>query len=121
MKNLIGFIGLGFGLTYIFLLFPQGYISPFPFHEQSLSVQAYVDYLCVRVFYFLLAYIIHGMCETWQTKVIKWMFLGYILDYLLIYNDPYTRVHLSNAYFIPISYPFIMGIIFLYLYLKSDK
>lgn len=120
MKALL-LITIGYALTWIFLLFPENrFIKPYVFSNQEISVQAYVDYLTTRIFYFMLILSVREYVSeeyVHAVNIVSVFFLFYIIDYLVIYNYPigylkgWSYVHEKpTGLFIPISYSLFMGV-----------
>lgn len=88
----------------------------YPFSDQLISVQAYMDYFFRNTSYlimmYLLAKFIPGMSD--RLGIFFWLWLGYMIEYLLCYNEPF-------AYFgpIPISYSLFAGIIMIAITLNE--
>lgn len=102
-------------------------IRPFPFHKSlEVSAQFYYDYLLVRVMYVMFAYLLYEAYNTVQMKAVFFLFIGYLIDYILIYNDPYGYFKSGifsgskpDGFSIPISYSLLMGLTLIILCILS--
>lgn len=77
----------------------------FPFHSQALTPQTYVDYLGSRFSISTLLWALFLYSPQYREQLfIFWLLsVGYIVDYLLIYNDPFLHV-----LGVPLSYTYFM-------------
>jgi hypothetical protein len=92
----------------LYSLFPgqaERYITPFPFDKQVINVQAYIDYIGTRLCVILLIFAL------WQyNEQMFWFFIlaiGYLIDYLLIYNNPFAHIYIFD-FRTPLSYTMFM-------------
>lgn len=88
----------------------------YPFSNQLISVQAYMDYFFRDISYlimiYLLAKFIPGMSHV--LGIFFWLWLGYLIEYLLCYNEPFA--YLGP---IPISYSLFAGLTMISITLKA--
>lgn len=88
----------------------------YPFSNQLISVQAYMDYFFRNISYLIMIYLmtkfIPGMSHA--LGIMFWLWLGYLVEYLLCYNEPF-------AFFgpIPLSYSLFAGITMIAITLKE--
>lgn len=77
----------------------------FPFHSQCLTKQVYFDYLAKILAISILLFALFKFSPFYRDRLfILWLLsLGYLVDYLLIYNDPFT-----NLFGMQISYTTFM-------------
>ena len=123
MKTLLT-ITVGYLLSYLWLILPSKMLKgPFPLFTMEINIRYYADYLMARFFYFVLAWVIYTQHKTVETKVVLWLFLLFIVDFILIYNQPYgyfsggsfTKVKPESGFYIPLSYSLFMGISLIFL------
>lgn len=125
------YITIAFILTYIWMLLPQGRIvHPFPFYKsQAISLQAYVDYLMARVFTLVLLMVInHYYDQSKDMRIVVYLFLGYVIDYLLRYNTPIAyysfQLHTitetqPEGWYIPFSFFLLIGLVLIVITFKN--
>jgi len=126
MKPLL-LITLGYILSYAWLMLPAKLIKPFPFYRTlEVTAQFYYDYLLVRVMYVVFAYLLYEAFPTFQMRIVFFLFIGYVVDYILIYNDPYFylsggTLHKTRpeGFCIPVSYSLFMGLTLIVLCIIS--
>jgi hypothetical protein len=92
---------------FLYNLFPRSsdLIYPFPFHSQGLTRQTYVDYLGSRFSMSCLFWTLFIYSPRYKGQLFLFWLLsvGYLVDYLLIYNDPFAMLK-----GVPISYTYFM-------------
>lgn len=96
----------------------------YPFSDQLTTIPTYVDYFMRDISYLIMIYLmakfIPGMSK--ELNIMFWLWLGYVIEYLLIYNEVITYVSLEKIYIsleIPVSYSLIAGLIMLGVTLKT--
>lgn len=123
MKTII-WIAIGYVLSYAWVLLPEKRVfkSPFPFFDIDIEVRYYFDYLGSRILYCILAYTVHINYNTFETKVAFLLFVGFIAEYLLTFNQPICWFQSGKilyekpaGLFIPIGYSLFMGITLIFL------
>lgn len=88
----------------------------YPFSNQLISVQAYMDYFFRNISYlimiYLLAKFIPGMSD--RLGIFFWLWLGYLCEYLLCYNEPFARIPIQHGsillFTLPVSYSLFAGL-----------
>lgn len=123
----IGSVTIGFILTYLWVILPKerflkwfGEYS-FPFIDFTISARFYAEYLMARLFFIILTGVIHYNLRVPESKIAMFLFIGYLIDYVLIYNQPYTYLFEGkfvnvkpengfDGFYIPISYALVLGI-----------
>ena len=122
-------ITAGFFLSWLWLVLPARKVKPFPFHKDiEISLQVYYDYVLVRVMYVFFAYLLYQAYQTGQMKLVFFLFIGYLVDYLLIYNDPWAWLNFSGVHKVkpegaalPLSYSLVMWLTLIGLCILSFK
>lgn len=112
MRNIVVLLGCSAALLcmefYSLFPFSETMIRPFPFHPQELSKQSYLDYAATRAGFCVLFLTIWWMSgKQWQYLVLFILICGYLIDYLLIYNNPFSYFYLSGRK-VPLSYTLFM-------------
>lgn len=106
-----------FILVWAYMFFPESETLhyPFKYDSQGLSWQAYADYLFTRIAIILLVWCVLDLSPKFREYIFILLFLwvGYLVDYLLCYNQPYAHWH-----YIPVCYGLLAGsaMIFIFLY-----
>lgn len=79
----------------------------YPFSDQLITVQAYIDYFLRDMSYLILIYLMAKFVPGFSSELgfFFWLWLGYVFEYMLCYNEPFS-------YFgpIPISYSLFAGL-----------
>lgn len=92
----------------------------YPFSNQLITVQAYIDYFFRDIGYlillYLMAHFILGMSNV--LSLFFWLWLGYLIDYLLCYNEPFMRINLK-LFTLPVSYSLLAGSAMLFITLRN--
>ena len=78
-----------------------------------------MDYLTTRLLFLIFALIVRDAYKCWQMDVVCVLFALYAIDFVLSFNDPYLKITLTGGYFIPCSYPLIMGLTLTYIYVRT--
>lgn len=112
MRNIIVLLGCSATLLCmeIWSLWPfsETMHNPFPFSKQELSWQSHVDYAATRTgFCILFAVIWYLSGKQWQYLALFILMCGYLIDYLLTYNEPWSYSHLFG-HRVPLSYTLFM-------------
>lgn len=107
-----------FILQFAYLLIPysEELHQPFPFYkfqdnadgtQNGITWQTYYDYIFRSIGYIILLYIVSNYVPglNRSIKVLGWLWWGYIIEYLLIYNQEFLWIR-----FIPISYSLFAGL-----------
>jgi hypothetical protein len=129
MKIIIsmGSIAVGFILTYLWVILPKERFlkwfgdSSFPFLDFTISARFYAEYVMARLFFIILTAVIHFNVKVPESKIALFLMIGYLLDFCLVYNQPYAylfegkfvRTKPENGFdgfYIPISYALVLGI-----------
>ena len=129
MKIIIsmGSIAVGFILTYIWVLLPKARFlrwfgdSSFPFHDLTISVRYYAEFVMARLFFIILTAVIHFNVKVPESKIALFLMIGYLIDFCLVYNQPYAYLFNGtfvktkpvagfDGFYIPISYALVLGI-----------
>lgn len=81
----------------------------FLFDDQKISFQAWVDYAATRAAVCVFLWVIRAAYPEYRAElsVFFWAFVGYLVDYFLIYNDPFAQANLMGLN-VPISYTLFM-------------
>lgn len=81
--------------------------SMYFFNGQTITYQTYTDYFARHLEILIPVWIFSKLDTNLKTTAItfKWMLVGYLVDYVLTYNQP-----VGWFYFIPLSYGLWMGI-----------
>jgi hypothetical protein len=93
----------------------------YPFSDQLVSVQAYMDYffrdISYMVMIYLMAKFIPGMSD--RLGVFFWLWLGYLCEYLLCYNEPFARIPIQLGsillFTLPVSYSLFAGLTMIFI------
>ncbi len=74
------------------------------------SKQTYVDYLAWRIVIVIVHFIIYSYAKKHrsQIRVFLLLWLGFIADYIIIYNQP-VFYHDLGLFLLPVSYSLFMG------------
>lgn len=136
-RNVFIGLSLGYVLIWAYLILPSSdtLYSFFPFHTQLLSKQAYIDYLAWRALLALIFVMFWYLADKHNSPyrheyfITMLLWIGFMIDYMLIYNDPglyftwtgFTNRYPSGELFIPIGYPLIMGMVIFVLVIKALK
>ncbi len=117
MKIALFFIGtfITFALQFAYMIVPASKILKrrFLFSDQLISDQAYYDYLGKNFSYVVICITIALISQKLRMPSIFVGILafGYVIDYLLTYNNPFMRIIILNKSF-PCSYAMVLAIIF---------
>lgn len=92
----------------------------YPFSNQLITVQAYMDYffrdISLLIMFYLLAKFIPGMSDV--LGFFFWLWLGYLCEYLLCYNEPFYRIHLKawdiSLFTLPVSFSLCFGLLMIF-------
>lgn len=116
-------ITVGFLFSYFWLILPESrYMkNPFPFFKMQIAIQNYFDYLGSRIFYAILAWVMFDLSKTvgyqGEMRIVFVLLIGFVIDYILCYNQPYGWICKSgivfekpSGFFIPMSYSLVMGV-----------
>jgi hypothetical protein len=99
-----GFIAFMLKFTFCFVK-SQRYIQPYPFNNQTLTVQAYIDFLSncfvLIIIFALMHYLLPALRH--YLSIITWIWVGYLFDYILTYNSP-LAYYPFYGFNVPISY-----------------
>jgi hypothetical protein len=108
-------------LAYVYVIIPESdkvydlYFFGFTdrdgiFRRQLVSKQAYVDYLGWRIVMILFHFTILSYLYRYrrQCRLYCFLWLGFLLDYIAIYNQPVFYYDLG-IFLLPVSYSLIMG------------
>lgn len=119
MKYIL-FITASFIISWAWLMLPASReFSPFPFYKFKIPVQNYAFYLGERLIYIVLSWVVFELAQDFkfELKVIFFLFVGYAIDYVLVYNQPYGWLKGASfvatkpdGFFIPLSYSLLMGL-----------
>lgn len=112
MKNIIVLLGCSATMLCMefWSLFPfsETMHNPFLFSKQHLSWQSHVDYAATRTgFCILFAVIWYLSGKQWQYLALLLLMCGYLIDYLLTYNEPFAYSYLFGLK-VPVSYTLFM-------------
>lgn len=107
-----------FTLQFAWILGPDSYDlhKMYPFSDQMISVQAYTDYFFRDISYLIMLYLmtkfIPGLAD--RLQIFFWLWLGYLIEYLLCYNEPFTRLPIKIGaillFTLPVSYSLFAGL-----------
>lgn len=78
----------------------------YPFSDQLTTIPTYMDYFLRDVSYLIMIYLMAKFIPS-MSKVLGimfWLWFGYVVEYLLIYNEPFAYWGL-----LPISYSLFAG------------
>lgn len=103
----------------IYTLFPRGrFVRPFLLSNQEISLQTHADYIGSRIAFVLLLVLVYSYHQCWIWLIAIVLFIGWLVDYLITYNDPVLYVDLyglhdtmPNGIFVPVSYMLLMLVI----------
>lgn len=88
---------IAFILPWAYLLLPYSEVihQMFPFDDQKITYQAYFDYLFTRISILIIMSIVVILCSKYREYLFTFwlLWIGYIIDYLLFYNQPYGWWH----------------------------
>jgi|SRR5688572_12995518 len=104
-------------LLELYSLFPGMHeeVEMFLLDDQKISFQAWVDYAATRAAVCLFIWIIRNAYpeHRFELTVFFWAAVGYLVDYFVIYNDPFMKIY-PLGFEIPLSYTVFMllGLIF---------
>lgn len=113
-------------LQFVYLLWSEDdtQFAFFPYSNQSMTKSCYANFIGI---YFSISVLF--LLLSWQTNIKYWislLWLGFLVDFLLTYNDPFMFYYTHGVY-IPISYSLYMGVFLvinfgleLYKYLRCD-
>ena len=79
----------------------------YPFNGQLITHQTYVDYLSRHIEIIIPIWLVSRLESKFKKTLIiyKWLFVGYLVDYILTYNQP-----VAWFYFVPLSYGLYMAV-----------
>jgi hypothetical protein len=102
------------GLLELYSLFP-GYNQErqmFWLSEQYISFQSWVDYASTRLAIIVLLFTLSWNVPRYQNElnILGWLAVGYLVDYFIIYNDPFAQIKVWG-WWIPLSYTLFMLIL----------
>jgi len=100
-----------FLLKYVMIMFPSSdkLYSPFSFSSQKISIQAYIDYLSTALGYVVISAFVWHVKPNNVTLMVLWLSIGYVIDYLLFYNNPIKTVTIGS-HDIGLSYSLFVSI-----------
>lgn len=108
-KKILTWLTISFILVWAYLLFPESKVTHrcFPFDWQKLTYQAYFDYLFTRISILIIIGVIVANVPKHREYLFSFwlLWLGYLIDYCLFYNQPYGFWHS-----VPLCYGLFAGI-----------
>ncbi len=80
--------------------------------EQYISFQSWVDYASTRLAIIVLLFTLSWNVPRYQNElnILGWLAVGYLVDYFIIYNDPFAQIKVWG-WWIPLSYTLFMLIL----------
>lgn len=127
-------ISVAFVLTYVWLFFSDKWMMSTdcyplwivrPKYAET-YVQTYIDYAMARVLLATLLFYRWQALPKWgnELRIFFWLFVGYIIDYLLTFNQPLIYLVPFEftldkpewpGFYIPLGYPLVMVSIMFYI------
>lgn len=111
-------------LLEVYSLFPtsERLIAPFPFSQQELTFQVWIDYAAKITAVCVLLWQLRNQTPEYymELNVLLWLLVGYLIDYFLIYNEPIGHIDILG-YQLFISYTFFMVILSGLIVFKSCR
>jgi hypothetical protein len=102
------------------VLAKAGRFSPFPYDPQVLSWAAYIDYGCKIIAWIV---VLTTLCQVLPAYrevlfIIDVFFVGYFIEYILIYNNPigWITIKVIWTISIPIGYSTFAGLCFILMF-----
>lgn len=88
--------------------------SMYPLFNQLITHQTYIDYLARHIELIIASCLFYSFTQNLTVKIFTWLFVGYLIDYILTYNQP-----IGHFYFLPLSYGLYMAITMVLLTIRE--
>jgi hypothetical protein len=88
--------------------------SMYPLFNQLITHQTYIDYLARHIELIIASWLFYSFTNNLTVKIFIWLFIGYLIDYILTYNQP-----IGHFYFLPLSYGLYMAITMVLLTIRE--
>jgi hypothetical protein len=115
--KVIVWLFIAYMATFLFTFAPHKTGYWIPFNDVEMSLRSHLYYVCERLRLLIFMYLFYHLFRTFNLKVVFWLQMGYLIDYILFYNDPIFIIKFEYGY-VPISYSLFYGLVMTFILIR---